>query len=54
MVTRSQKVIFKPNPKYVLTAFYSSLNEPRNLKEALQHLLWVDTMHIELQALEKE
>lgn len=48
MVTKSQKGNLKPNPKYALTALYSSLDKPRNL---LQHTLRVDTMHVELQAL---
>lgn len=50
MVTISQKGIFESNLKYALTAFHSPLNEPRNLKQALQHPLLVDAMSTELQA----
>lgn len=35
MITRSQKGTFKPNPNYALNSLYSSLSEPKNLKEAL-------------------
>lgn len=52
IITRSHRGIFKPNPRYALTTSYSSLNEPRNVKEALQHPLWVDGMRTDSQALE--
>lgn len=53
IITRSPKGNFKPNPKSALTTIYSSLNESKTLKEALQHPLWVEAMRYELQALEK-
>lgn len=45
MITYLQKGIYKPNPKYALTVLHSSLNEPRNLNEALRHPYLFDTIH---------
>lgn len=38
MVTRSQKVIVKPNPEHALIGMYSSMNESKWLRDALNSL----------------
>lgn len=52
MITCARKGTFKPNPKYALTALHFSLDEPKNLKEALESPSSVEAMHVGLQALE--
>lgn len=52
MISRSQKGIFKPTPKYDLIALHASLNEPCDLKEALKHSCWVEAVHLEWEALD--
>lgn len=37
MITRSQKGVFKPNPKYALTSDVAEITEPKSVKEALAH-----------------
>ncbi|KAL6316580.1 hypothetical protein AAG906_018835 [Vitis piasezkii] len=56
MITRSQKGIIKPNPKYVLTSTTNSTNiprEPHNIRAALAHPRWKVAMDEELEALHK-
>ncbi|RVX02174.1 Retrovirus-related Pol polyprotein from transposon RE1 [Vitis vinifera] len=54
MITRSQRGIIKPNPKYALTSTTNSTNiprEPHNIRAALAHPGWKAGMDEELQAL---
>ena len=56
MITRSQRGIIKPNPKYALTSSIFLANiprEPHNIRVALAHLGWKATMDEELEALHK-
>ncbi|KAL6340153.1 hypothetical protein AAG906_040589 [Vitis piasezkii] len=56
MITRSQRGIIKPNPKYALTSTTNSTNiphEPHNIRVALAHPGWKTTMDKELKALHK-
>ncbi|RVW86387.1 Retrovirus-related Pol polyprotein from transposon RE1 [Vitis vinifera] len=54
MITRSQRGIIKPNPKYALTSTTNSTSiprEPHNIRAALAHPGWKAAMDEELQAL---
>lgn len=51
MQTRSKNAIFKPNPKYGLTALISSDIEPTTVKQALSNPDWTRAMHLEFDAL---
>ena len=56
MITRSQRGIIKPNPKYALTSSILSANiphEPHNIRSTLAHPEWKTTMIEELEALHK-
>ena len=56
MITRSQRGIIKPNPKYALTSTTNSTSiphEPHNIRVALAHPGWKTTMDEELEALHK-
>ena len=56
MVTRSQRGIIKPNPKYALNSSITSANIPRiphNIRAALAHPGWKSAMVEELDALHK-
>jgi hypothetical protein len=56
MVTRSQRGILKPNPKYALTSLKSSTTiprEPSNFRSALAHPGWKAAIEEELKALHR-
>ncbi|KAL6316339.1 hypothetical protein AAG906_017974 [Vitis piasezkii] len=56
MITRSQRGIIKPNPKYALASTIHSTNiprEPHNIRAALAHPGWKASMDEELEALHK-
>ena len=56
MITRSQRGIIKPNPKYALTSTIHSTSiprEPYNIRAALTHPGWKVAMDEELEALHK-
>ncbi|GKV46548.1 hypothetical protein SLEP1_g53521 [Rubroshorea leprosula] len=57
MVTRSQKGILKPNPRYanlhILHKISSIPIEPKSVRSALKHQGWTIAMHEELEALAK-
>lgn len=50
MVTRLQKGVVKPNPKYFL-ATLDVPTEPKSVKSAMKHDGWLAAMHEEIQAL---
>jgi hypothetical protein len=54
MVTRFQRGVVKPNPKYALTSIASQSvpREPQNVQTALAHLGWKTTMEEEFAALQ--
>ncbi|GLT44417.1 hypothetical protein SLA2020_183190 [Shorea laevis] len=57
MITRSQKGIYKPNPKYIAfhvgTKASNILIEPKSVKSTLKHPGWMKAMHDELTALKE-
>lgn len=53
MVTRFPKGIIKPNPKYELSIDTLPISEPKRLKEALDHPLWLEPIHEEFRALDQ-
>lgn len=53
MVTRSQKGIAKPDPKYALMSNRSSVNDPKKFTEAFNNSMWLEAMHEELRALDQ-
>ena len=56
MITRSQRGIIKPNPKYALNSTIHSTSiprEPHNIRAALAHPRWKAVMDEELDALHK-
>jgi hypothetical protein len=54
MVTRFQRGVVKPNPKYALTSIASQSvpREPQNVQTALAHLGWKTAMEEESAALQ--
>lgn len=52
MVTRSQKGILKPNPKYALAINCSTNTDPKNLNDALNNSIWLDAMYEKLRVLD--
>lgn len=41
VITRSQKGIVKPNPKYARISNYLSISEPNTFKNAFSNPLWL-------------